>query len=193
MKKAEVVFIEGLPGSGKTTLLERLVTNIPGLHVVGEYVDPTEADEAISESDETYFLKNDERKYRVARSAAGLAIVDRGHLSTILYNEGHELVTGKPQVDVATWYKDTILRQGMLPDAYIHLDTAPETTFARRPPTTEWDNMWDRREVLEHAREGYRDYMAFYERDVPVLRLPADEMTIPQVETAVMTFLDGSR
>ncbi|HET8670685.1 MAG TPA: AAA family ATPase [Candidatus Saccharimonadales bacterium] len=189
MPKLEVVYVEGLPGAGKSTLLEGLAERMPGIHLVGEYVDPTEADGAISQDDEEYFLRNDERKYRVARSAGGLAIVDRGHLSTILYNEGHELVTGRRQVDVATWYTDRILRDGMLPDAYIHLDTPPETTFARRPPTTDWDNMWDHREVLDHARAGYRDYMAFYERDVPVLRLPADQMSVEEVRDSVISFL----
>lgn len=189
MAGLEVVYVEGLPGAGKSTLLEGLAESVPGIHLVGEYVDPTEADGAISEDDEEYFLKNDERKYKLARSVGGLAVVDRGHLSTILYNEGHELVTGHQQVDVATWYKDRILRGGMLPDAYVLLDTAPETTFARRPPTTEWDNMWDRREVLDHARAGYREYMEFYERDVPTLVLPADQMSANEVRESVLSFL----
>jgi|ADGO01.1.fsa_nt_gi hypothetical protein len=128
MPKPGVVYVEGLPGSGKSTLLERLSRSIAGLHIVTEYIDPVEADEAISADDEEYFLRNDERKYRVARGTGGLCLVDRGHLSTILYNEGHQLVTGTLPVDVHTWYRDTILRNGMLPDAYIHLDTPPEVT-----------------------------------------------------------------
>lgn len=94
-------------------------------------------------------------------------------------------------MDVSAWYRDRILRYGMLPDAYIHLDTVPATTLQRRPPTTDWDNMWDHESVLEHARRGYRDFMAFYERDVPVLRLRADDMSPEDVVNEAITFLDS--
>jgi|ADGO01.1.fsa_nt_gi hypothetical protein len=49
--------------------------------------------------------------------------------------------------------------------------------------------MWDRYEVLVAARQGYRDYMEQYERDVPVLRLPAGEMSPEQVDQSVKDFL----
>src|SRR6185369_7824262 len=142
MAKSNVVYVEGLPGSGKTTLLKRLSLIVPNLTVVSEYVNPTEADEAISEDDEGYFLANDERKWRTARVAGGACVVDRGHLSTVLYNKAHERIKGEHQVDVDTWYHGRILPTNMQPDAYGHLDTVPETPLRRRP-TAGWDNMWD--------------------------------------------------
>lgn len=195
MRKFDVVYVEGLPGSGKTTLLNGLGAQFAGLHIVGEYADPVAADEAISVDDESYFLKNDERKYRTARTVGGLTLVDRGHLSTVLYNEGHEMVMGERTVDTGSWYKETILRKGMLPDAYILLETPPGTTFSRRPPTTDWDNMWDKREVLEYAVDpvtGYLGYMGMYERDVPVLTIQADHLGVEEVQDKALEFLADS-
>lgn len=57
MSSLEVVYIEGLPGSGKTTLLENLANRLTDVHIIGEYVISDEADEAIAEDDEEYFLK----------------------------------------------------------------------------------------------------------------------------------------
>lgn len=189
MKNFKVVYVEGLPGSGKTTLLERLPLVVRGLHTIGEYVDNVASDQAIKVDDEEYFLRNDERKYRAARAVGGLCLVDRGHLSTLLYNKAYERIKDQQQVDVDAWYHGIILAQGMLPDAYIHLDTLPDTSLRRRPRAS-WDNMWDYPEALALARQGYRDYLGTYESHVPVLRLDADALTIPQIDVQVTEFLD---
>jgi thymidylate kinase len=190
MSSAEVIYVEGLPGSGKTTLIGRLALRHPGLfNTIGEYVDPGEATAAVAASDETYFTRNDVNKYRAARASLLPCLVDRGHLSTLLYNQAHELVQGHTIVDVDTWYRETILGQGMLPDAYIHLDTEPITSLKRRPPAVDWINIWDDERALTFARQGYADLMAGPEASVPVLRLQADRMNFTEIDTAVMSFL----
>lgn len=188
MSKNKVVYIEGLPGSGKSTLIERLSLRFPDLHTIGEYIDTTNSVDALNDGDETFFVRNDENKYKTARLKAGLCIVDRGHLSTILYNKAYEKIKGQLPVDVDRWYSDKILAGNMLPDAYIHLDTVPATSLARRAKS-DWDNMWDYEEALEFASIGYREYMAKYEAHIPVLHLSADSLSIEQVDAEVIKFL----
>jgi thymidylate kinase len=190
MLRSEAVYIEGLPASGKTTLIGRMALRFPdALTTIGEYVHPEEATAALANNDETYFMRNDTLKHDLARSATRTCLVDRGHLSTVLYNKAHQAIYGQSLVDVDTWYADTILGEGKLPDVYIHLDTDPLTSLKRRPPAENWLNMWDDPQALAIARQGYRDYMEQFESEVPVLRLPADQMNFAEIDQEVSQFL----
>lgn len=185
----EVIYVEGLPASGKTCLIGRLTLQSPHIFAgVNEYIDPDAAEEALVEGDETYFMRNDEQKYWMARASGLTCLVDRGHLSTLLYNRALKHVRGVETVDVDTWYEETILAGGMLPDAYIHLDTEPITSLKRRPPK-EWDNVWDDKDALAFAKQGYHDYMSYRESEVPVLRLTADRMNFAEIDKEVTAFL----
>ena len=185
-----IIYFEGLPGSGKTTLIRHLVQEHPGLfQFVPEYLDPAAAEQASSAKDQAYFLHNDEAKYAAARTCDHIALVDRGHLSTILYNEAHELLKGQPLVDTTAWYQQTVLAKHLLPDLYVYLDTCPQTTFSRRPKTKNWDNIWDYEAALELARQRFHAHIKAHESHIPVLTLAADTLSITHMEQTVMHYL----
>lgn len=191
MKKPLVVYIEGLPGGGKTTLVHQTAELYPTIFdAIPEYIDRQAGNKASERTDQAYFLKNDEAKYRQARNSDKISLVDRGHLSTVLYCKAFEMIIGQRLIDVDDWYVNHILAKGMLPDLYVHLIVAPRTTFARRPKTLTWNNMWDYEVALNFARTQFMKYVQEYEH-VPVLELNADVQSINEIREAVMRWTCG--
>lgn len=198
MQEPLVIYFEGLPGGGKTTLITNAAIDYPELFTaIPEYLNAQAALEASKAKNQTYFWSNDEDKYRAARGSRKIALVDRGHLSTVIYSRAYTLLKDNVLADTDEWYENTILANGMLPDLYVHLSVSPKTTFARRPKTLSWDNVWDYPEALTYARQELRRLIQVYEQ-VPILEIDADTLTIPEVqkkfiETLFSKYLPGKK
>lgn len=191
MRNPEVIYFEGLPGSGKTTLTTQIANSRPDMLVsIGEYVHPGKN---IPENytNQRFFMENDELKYRAARESGRKSLVDRGHLSTVLYAHAYKQIRGDKDLSyVDDWYVGKILKDKMLPDMYIFLDIPAEVSIMRRISTFDPDNnIWDHLQALNFARENYPRYMGLFEPNVPVLTLSSVTMTIAELKKEIATIL----
>ncbi len=189
MKNPEIIYFEGLPRSGKTTLTNQLSREYPQLAAVGEYIHPALEDES-NWANQRIFMENDELKYKVAQAYGKQCLVDRGHLSTLLYTHAYNLIRGDKDLSyVDDWYAGTILKNKMLPDMYIYLDIPAEVSFNRRTIPLDLDNMWDHLEALNFARENYPRYIGTFEPNVPLITLSSHTLCIAELKTEVATIL----
>lgn len=189
MGKLEIIYFEGLPRSGKTILTEQLCADYPGSFTrVGEYVHPDLQNG--DDEDQDIFMQNDELKYHLASESQKPSLVDRGHLSTIIYSHAERLI--RIDVDVTPvddWYFNTIIKNNMLPSLYILLDNTAEASINRRTAPLNPHNMWDNIDALDFARTSYPRYMALYEPSVPVLILNSHSMPINRMKESVASYL----
>lgn len=190
MARPEVIYFEGLPFSGKTSLTSQIAREHPDEFAsVEEYTHPDKDIPGIFDYQE-FFMRNDELKYRIARECGKRCLVDRGHLSTVLYSHAYNRIKGYRDLSfVDDWYTEKILRENMLPDMYIHLDVSPETSIARRTGELTEDNMWDHLEGLKFARTHFPLYVAMYEPHVPVITLDSENKSIAELKNDVESVL----
>lgn len=101
MKK--ICFIEGLPGVGKTYLINKIRDmKIQNTNVVDELINPDIKDPFTDKED--IFLKNDELKLSLYDD--GLVIIDRGPVSTLVYNQVMHLLDNNYDASfVEKWFK----------------------------------------------------------------------------------------
>lgn len=101
MKK--IIFIEGLPTVGKTYLVNEIrKKNLQNVYVVDELINPDIKNAFIDSEDK--FLKNDEMK--VNKYNNGIIIIDRGPISTLVYNQVLHLIDNKYDASyVEDWFK----------------------------------------------------------------------------------------
>lgn len=190
MNSPEVIYFEGLPCSGKTTLTRQLSVEYPrDVHSIPEYIHPVLLKEGGSD-DQKIFMENDELKYYTARQSSLQCLVDRGHLSTILYTHAYnEIRADRDLKFVDDWYFGTIIKNSMLPDRYVLFDIPAEISLKRRKALLNADNMWDHVEALQFARKQYPRYMGEFESHIPVLTLNSDSMNIAELKTELIKFL----
>lgn len=100
MKK--IIFIEGLPSVGKTYLVNQIRRmNLENVYVVDELINPDIKNPFIDSEDK--FLKNDEMK--VNKYDDGIIIIDRGPISTLVYNQVLHLINHKYDASyVENWF-----------------------------------------------------------------------------------------
>ena len=101
MKK--IIFIEGLPTVGKTYLVNEIrKKNMQNVYVVDELINPDIKNAFIDSEDK--FLKNDEMK--VNKYNDGIIIIDRGPISTLVYNQVLHLIDNNYDASfVENWFK----------------------------------------------------------------------------------------
>ena len=101
MKK--IIFIEGLPTVGKTYLVNEIrKRNLRNVYVVDEIINPDIKNAFIDSEDK--FLKNDEMK--VNKYDDGIIIIDRGPISTLVYNQVLHLIDNKYDTSyVEKWFE----------------------------------------------------------------------------------------
>lgn len=101
MKK--IIFIEGLPNVGKTYLVNKIrEKNIENVNVVDELINPKINDPFTDQ--ENIFLENDELK--INKYNDGLIIIDRGPISTLVYNQVNHLINNNYDAKyVEEWFK----------------------------------------------------------------------------------------
>ena len=101
MKK--IIFIEGLPTVGKTYLVNEIrKKNLQNVYVVDELINPDIKNAFIDSEDK--FLKNDEMK--VSKYNDGTIIIDRGPISTLVYNQVLHLIDNNYDASyVENWFK----------------------------------------------------------------------------------------
>ncbi len=190
MARPEVIYFEGLPFSGKTSITSQIAEEYPDEFAsVEEYTHPDKDIPGIFDYQE-FFMRNDELKYQIARACERRCLVDRGHLSTVLYSHAYNRINDDRDLAfVDDWYRGKILRENMLPDMYIHLDVSPETSIARRTGPLVEDNMWDHLEGLQFARTHFPLYVAMYESHIPVITLDSESRSISELKTDVELIL----
>ncbi len=191
MARPEVIYFEGLPFSGKTSIVTQIAQEHPDEFIaVEEYIHPDKNVPGVFDYQE-FFMRNDELKYRIARECGKRCLVDRGHLSTVLYSHAYGKIKGDRDLSfVDEWYIEKILGNNMLPDMYVHLDVSPETSMARRTGALAEDNMWDYVEGLQFARTHFPLYVALYESHIPVLTLDSEIKSVAELKTDVVSALD---
>lgn len=104
MKK--IVFIEGLPGVGKTYLVNEIrKLCLKDVYVVDEIINQDIENPFIDSEDK--FLLNDEMK--ISKYDAGTIIIDRGSISTLVYNQVLHLIDNEYDSSlVEKWFKQFI-------------------------------------------------------------------------------------
>lgn len=189
MRSPEIVYFEGLPYSGKTTLIRQISAEYPDIFTaIDEYIHP-DLLKGVDIDDQRVFMENDELKYQVARDSGRRCLVDRGHLSTVLYSHAYSRIKGDQDLSyVDEWYFGKILRDRMLPDLYILLDISPQISLIRKTTPFDLNNMWDNIDALNYAGDNYPRYIGVYEPDVPVLVLSSNSMTLPQLKDEIVAF-----
>lgn len=101
MKK--IIFLEGLPSVGKTYLVTTIKNmNLKDVHIVDEIINPDINNPFIDSEDK--FLVNDEMK--VNKYNEGTIIIDRGPISTLVYNQVLHLIDNTYDASyVEDWFK----------------------------------------------------------------------------------------
>lgn len=101
MKK--IIFIEGLPNVGKTYLVNEIMKkNLQNVHVVDEIIN-RDIKNVFTDSEDK-FLKNDEMK--INKYNDGIIIIDRGPISTLVYNQVMHLIDNNYDVSyIENWFK----------------------------------------------------------------------------------------
>lgn len=104
MKK--IIFIEGLPNVGKTYLVNKIKEKqIKDIFIVDELINPDIKNPFTAA--ENVFLKNDELK--VNKYNDGIVIVDRGPISTLVYNQVNHIINNNYNAKfVEEWFKQFI-------------------------------------------------------------------------------------
>lgn len=104
MKK--IIFIEGLPNVGKTYLIDEIKKKkIKNVFVVEELINPNIKNPFTD--DEEVFLKNDELK--VSKYNNGIIIVDRGPISTLVYNQVNHIINNNYDAKfVEKWFEQFV-------------------------------------------------------------------------------------
>jgi len=193
MKNNTVVYVEGIPASGKTTIINRLLGKFNRLiDIVPEYVDSREGKRAEITHDPNYFIKNDEAKWQLSQeSNKKFVFVDRGHLSTVIYNLVEVRI--KKNIDrlkILDWYFDSILGKNRLPSYYILLQADPLISLKRREKFFVSHNIWDYQESLEFANDYYIKFLESYETTVPKLIIQANKLSLNQIEDKIVEHFD---
>lgn len=85
--KYKLIFLEGLPGVGKTTLVKKIREQHNNIITVDEIVNKKIFDN-INLYQEMYF-ENDDMKYG---ACTDIAVVDRGPISTLSYNQARKII-----------------------------------------------------------------------------------------------------
>jgi len=190
MRNPELICFEGLPASGKTTLIRQIAGEYPShFSAINEYIHPA----LLKDPDingQQVFIENDELKYQLARECGKRCLMDRGHLSTVLYSHAETMIKGEKDLSyVDDWYFDKILKARMLPDLYVLLDIPAELSLARRNNPFDSNNIWDYITALKYARSKYHEYMRVFESDVPVLVLDSESMSLPLLKQNILSLL----
>lgn len=104
MKK--IIFVEGLPNVGKTYLINKIKEkNLKNISIVDEIIN-SDIKNPFTDNEEK-FLKNDELK--VNKYNSGIVIIDRGPISTLVYNQVNHIINNKYDANfVEKWFEQFI-------------------------------------------------------------------------------------
>ena len=187
-----IIYFEGIPSTGKTTIIKSLLRVFPFATVLDEYIDPREAEKAFLERDQSYFIRNDVAKYEAARATKQKAVfVDRGHLSTIAYNEAQRQLGLKGYLPwLLDYYKENILAPKKLPSNYVYLDVEPEVSLMRKPQLSlDGNHIWARKDGLSITRTVYTQFLDTHERSVGRLSIDTTNLSLNIVIDSVALYI----
>ncbi len=149
-------FLEGLPGTGKTTLSNELRKDILS---VDEILTPEKLAQYHNTKNQSYFLSNDENKIRFALESDKSCFIDRGPLSTLLFNLCKCIVDEKHDpTEVVSWYKNTItplIFNGEKKFKFIVIDIPPDISLSRKSRSINQNDPWADPISLGLIREMY--------------------------------------
>lgn len=102
----KIIFIERLPNVGKTYLINKIRNlNMKNVFIVDEIINPNVNNPFADAED--LFLKNDEMK--VSKYNEGIIIIDRGPISTLVYNQVAHLIDNNYNCKyVEEWFKQFV-------------------------------------------------------------------------------------
>lgn len=179
-----VLIFEGLSCCGKTSLINELSSD----HIVTPIIKGIPRD-LISPTPKV-FMGNDEAKFSAARNCPGIALMDRGYLSTLVfYTVMEEKNPGFSAKDVKRWVAESIGQTIFKPDYYIFIDIPPEISRVRaqqegRP--FDQRNLWVNH--TERMLACYWEYFTTLERDVPLIKLDGT-MSMASVQKELESFI----
>lgn len=193
MRKNKIIYIEGIPASGKSTLIESLSSKYnKDIDIIPEYINIDQGKKAEVSHDPDYFKKNDVIKWLMAaKSKKKLIFVDRGHLSTVIYNLAEFKISKKIEsLKIIDWYFETILKNNYLPDYYVLLETKPAVSLKRRTKLMGLHNIWEHEDALGLANEYYIRLIRSYETKSKLLIIKTDFLSIDRIEQKIIEYFN---
>ncbi len=193
MKKNKIIYVEGVPASGKTTIVKKLYEKFDNtIDIIPEYINLADGSKAEISHDPNYFRNNDEMKWQIAsQSKKSYTFVDRGHLSTVIYNLAEFKIAKKIEnLEIIDWYFEKILANNCIPDYYILLQTNPINSLKRRQRLLGPHNMWEHEKALHFANEYYVKLIRSYEPKSKILILNTDIFNLNQIEEKIIEYFN---
>lgn len=187
-----IVYVEGIPASGKTSVIQALSTQYSAIVAgIPEYIDAALGKQAETSHDQGYFMRNDELKWLSAiKSSKKINLVDRGHLSTLIYNLAEYKFNNYTKgLDAYVWYKNIVLKNNRLPNRYILLRNTPSISLSRRKELYDSRNMWDKEEVLDYCNRMYLELISEFESQIPITVIETIPFSLAEVIKEVKKIL----
>jgi thymidylate kinase len=154
--KRQIICFEGLPGSGKTTLINMLKESNPE-HI---FVIPEILGEISNEdlnSNQNFYYENDKMKFQQAfESSFPYILIDRGPISTLVYNYGKSKITGDYQEyhQLMGMYFDDFSKSKKFATTYVYIKTDISKSN-ERVSSNIGANYWGDKKSLEYIDEAY--------------------------------------
>lgn len=164
-----LLIFEGLSCCGKTTLINALSEDeecFPIIRIIRKI--PRDLQSPKPE----IFMKNDEGKFGAARDCLGIALMDRGYLSTLIFYTVMEEIRPRFSVErVRRWVTGSMGKTLFRPDYYIFVEVPPEVSRKRAQGKRPFDerNLW--MIAPERMLFWYERYFSTLEKDVPLIRV----------------------
>lgn len=184
-KKNYLLTFEGLSCCGKSSLIKELSSAYGCIPIVRRI--PRDLPSPTPE----IFIENDEAKFAAARDCPGIALMDRGYLSTLVfYTVMEEIKPGFSADKVRHWVAESIGETILKPNYYIFIDVPPEVSRARaKAEGRPFDerNLW-----MTHTERMFFWYMKYFktlEGDVPLIKLDGT-MSLASLQEELKRFID---
>jgi len=162
----KLLIFEGLSCCGKTYLIERLTRESECVGIIRRI------SRDLQSPTPEVFMKNDELKFSDAKKCRGIALMDRGYLSTLVfYTVMEEMCQGFSAEPVKSWVAYSMGKTLFKPDYYVFVEIPPQVSRERATGVRPFDsrNLW--MTATERMHFWYGEYLSTLEEGVPILRV----------------------
>lgn len=157
---------EGLSCCGKTSLVKRLSRDGVGRGIIRKIP------RGLRLPTPEIFMENDEAKFREAIQCNGVALMDRGYLSTLVfYTVMEEMEPGFSTDKVKRWVAESIGKTIFKPDYYVFVEVPPDISKKRAYGIRPFDerNLW--MTATDRMVFWYGQCFSTLEKDVSIIRV----------------------